>query len=977
MNSSIGIDGDPISPDKKPSTLSGNSISLIPEKSLQALRNISDICKGLTFISGIVVSEKQDSSGSICTKRTFCLDNFQHNIIEVDFVDGEFNKLESIKRSFNKIKSEWDEIKNKNKTQKKNLEKFESIKVDFIGNMAGFHSICDHSVSLLRDIESQAKIIEEYIFPYQQYTIMYYKLQNDKFSNNLKEVLNCFEIIDNSIVFFQNHPELKRTDYYVDGYKKLRIRLCNIVKNLMKSILDDCQIKRSIDVSDSISDTTPKFKSDCSLENKGEYNISLYFTQLRAKGKLFNEYVRLLLQRHKETSQNETYRSTIEDMESYYINFRISDECCGVKSFVRFGSKELYVGNSSQNCLTLNIKNLTRLALNYCKYEWITYNSFFSSSEPQSKNGNRINDIQRFSRELGNKARSSRGNSDEFNNFFSSLIELFGNEYYDQLIRLIRETHDPEILRESIQYLSQDILNITDDLYQSVSFPDIYLSSLLNYILRLQNSLIEQLMRCMETFIKEKIEDYELEIDELRYPEVLLSFNADKKLIRSLKNPDTLVFENIPQKCVQNNSTSSYVEDGLYRSSTPSECIDTEKSPNDEVEIITNVCFPPNKIRLETSSDIEDNSIDEEYLDSSNDGRLIRVNNLSNPYSDKYINFSINNAINISIGSYPVVKNALLALSYIEYVVPISTYLFLNKLIIQKCCDKLVSAKKFICSEIYFKDKISRIYHGNLFIIRNLLYLKYELVNLSKQHSQKNELEFLRDGMPKLDIHERDSSGSAKMPESNTLWVSSNVLYSKTTLESIVNIVDTLISSNLEELVNNICSNISLPLTKIVLQVHPEIQSSDISELQCTNHKYIKDSINLFWNNLEFHINSYILKYLNLYLSIAGKDEMEALFSTINIETASVETNPKNCSMPEIKNESNGLELSINNVDTCISDRFGCKSEKMHINSIIASILPSPISIFSSVKEVLVGVIFEFDHVLNKRTNLVGGFKMW
>lgn len=973
MNGNMSVDGDSISPNRRPSALTSNSINLIPEKSIQVLRNISDQCNRLTFISGIVIPEKQNCSEVPNEKSTPHSDNHLKDTADENFVSRELNKLELIKNGFNKIKCEWDEIQNKNAIHKKNLEKFESIKVDFIGNTAGFQSICDHSISLLRNLESQAKIIEEYIFPYQQYTIMYYKLQNDKFSNNLKEVLNCFEIIDSSIIFFQNHSELKRTDYYIEGYKRLRIKLCNVIKNIMKNILDECQVKKNVDESDNISDTSSQLKSDLNRESKGGYNISLYFTQLRAKGKLFNEYIRLLMQRYKETSQNETYRSTIEEMESYYINMRISDECCGVRSFIRFGSNELYVGKNSQNCLPLNIKNFTRLALNYCKYEWVAYKSFFCCDEPQKGGSkNRMNEIQRFSRELGNKVSLSKRNSPEFNNYFSSLIELFGNEYYIKLTSCIKGTQgDPEILRESIQYLSQDILNISNDLYQSVSFPDIYLSSFLNYILKLQNSLIEQLMRCTETFIKEKIEDYELNIEELRYPEILLSFNADKKLIRSLKTPQDSVpvQEIIKDDNLQKNSPKSNSVEENLSGTTQSDCVD--KNHNYEIELLTNVDFPPNTIRLETNSDVEDCPIDDEYFDNPQEKRGLDADGRDIIASDENSRAPDGNAINISIGSYPVVNNTLLALSYIEYMVPDSTYLFLNKLIIQKCCDKLVSAKKFICNELYSTDKVSKIYHGNLFIIRNLLYLKYELINLSKQNSQKDGFELFGDNLSKLYFHENESSRNGETTESNNLMDSSNFLYSKTTLDSIVNIVDTLINSSLEELINNICSNISLPLTKIVLQVHPEIQSSDINKLQCTNHKYIQESVNSFWKNLEFHINHYILKYLNLYLSIAGKDEMEALFSTVITEGGSYnEVNPKIDNGGKLLSESVGISSYNNNMGVGSFDLSGSKYDRAHLNSIISAILPSPISIFASVKDVLIGVIFEFDHVLNKRLEI-------
>lgn len=971
MNGNMSVDGDPISPNRRPSILTNNSINLIPEKSIQVIRNLSDRCNRLTFISGIVVPEKQHCSEVLYKKGTPHTSNHPKDMVERDFVSREFNKLEMIKCGFNNIKNEWDVIQNKNVIHKKNLEQFESIKVDFIGNTAGFQSICDHSISLLRNLESQAKIIEEYIFPYQQYTIMYHKLQNDKFSNNLKEVLNCFEIIDSSITFFQNHSELKRTDYYIEGYKKLRIKLCHIIKNIMKNILDECQVKKNVDENENISDTSSQLKSDFNRENKGEYNISLYFTQLRAKGKLFNEYIRLLMQRYKETSQNETYRSTIEEMESYYINFRISDECCGVRSFIRFGLNELHLGKNSQNCLPLNIKNFTRLALNYCKYEWVTYKSFFCCDEPQKRSESRMNEIQRFSRELGNKVSVSKRNSLEFNNYFSSLIELFGNEYYIKLTLSIKETQgDPEILRESIQYLSQDMLNISNDLYQSVSFPDIYLSSFLNYILKLQNSLIEQLMSCTETFIKDKIEDYKLDIEELMYPEILLSFNADKKLIRSLKTPqDSVSDQEIIQDSLQKNSSNNNSVEENLSSTSQSKYVDTDKNNGYEIELLTNVYFPPNTIRLETNSDTEDCPIDDEYFGNHQEKCGLDKNGENILASDENSHSPDGSAINISIGSYPVVKNALLALSYIEYMVPDSTYSFLNKLIIQKCCDKLVSAKKFICNEIYSTDKISRIYHGNLFIIRNLLYLKYELINLSKQNSQKDEFELLGDDLNKLYNNENESSRNGEITESNTLRNNSNLLYSKTTLDSIVNIVDILINSSLEELINNICSNISLPLTKIVLQVHPEIQSSDISKLQCTNHKYMKESIYLFWKNLEFHINNYILKYLNLYLSIAGKDEMEALFSTIITGCPYSEANPKGDNGGKLLSESNNISFN-NKMDVGSFDLLGSKYDRAHLNSIISSILPNPISIFASIKDVLIGVIFEFDHVLNKRLEI-------
>ncbi|OII74277.1 uncharacterized protein cubi_01121 [Cryptosporidium ubiquitum] len=968
MNGDISIYGDSISPNRRSFSITNNSVNLIPERSIQTLRVISDRCNRLTFVSGIVVPKKQYCSEILSNETFKDLGNHLKNMINEDLVQNEFCKLEMIKNSFNHIKDEWDEIRNKNIVHKKNLEQLESRKVDFIGNITCFQSICDNSISLLRNLESQARIIEECIFPYQQYTIMYYKLQNDKFSNNLKEVSNCFEIIDSSIVFFQNHTELKRKDYYVDGYKKLRVKLCCIIKNTMKNILKDCQVKNDVNENDDITDINSRPNYNSNRENKGEHNIFLYFTQLRAKGKLFNEYIKLLMQRYKETFQNETYRSTIEEMESYYINFRISDEHCGVKSFIKFGSNKLYFGKDFKNCLALNIKNFTRLVLNYCKYEWMAYKSFFCCEETRNgKDEKKIYEIQRFSRELGNKMNISKRNSIEFNNYFSSLIEKFGNEYYNKLILHIKETQkDPELLRESIQYLSQDILNISNDLYQSVSFPDIYLSSLLHYILKLQNSLVEQLMYSTEFFIKEKIQDYELKFEELNYPEILQKFNADKILIKSFKSlqdsvSDTLSIQQNSSKILFSNNS---MEEIPIENSVQSKCINKNTEHHYKSELLTNVSFPPNTIRLQSNSDVEDCPFDEDYFENAQDEyglNIIGRNDVpSNGIDQKQVK-----SINISVGCYPVVKNSLLALSYIDHMVPNSTYLFLNKLIVQKCCDKLLSAKEFICNELYFSDKISRIYHGNLFIIRNLLYLKYELINLSKENSQKDGFEVLESDLCQLDCNKNKFSSNAEITDSNNLISNSNLFYSKATLDSIVNIVDVLINSNLEELINNICSNISLPLTKIVLQVHPEIQSSDISKLQCTNHKYIRESTDLFWKNLELHINCYILKYMNLYLSIAGKEEMETLFSLLISEKCPYEENSKKDIGNKPLNEPSSFG-SINILNSNSSDLLGCEYGKANLNSII-SFLPNPLSIFVSIKEILIGVISEFDHVLNKR----------
>ncbi|KAH8583861.1 uncharacterized protein ELE39_001607 [Cryptosporidium sp. chipmunk genotype I] len=966
MNGNIGIDRDSISPNRRLSEITNNSVNLIPERSIKALRNISDQCNRLTFVSGIVVPKKQYFSEVLSNKTGLCSGNHFKNILKQDLVENKFNKLEMAKSSFNIIKNEWDEIRNKNIIHKKNLEQLESRKIEFIKNTTCFQSICDNSISLLGNLESQAKIIEEYIFPYQQYTIIYYKLQNDKFSNNLKEVSSCFEIIDNSIVFFQNHTELKRTDYYVEGYKKLRVRLCCIIKNVMKNILKECQVKNSVD-ENHIKEIPPQLNYDPSRENKGEYNISLYFTQLRAKGKLFNEYIKLLLQRYKETFQNETYKSAIEEMENHYIDFRISDECCGVRSFIKFGSKKLYLNKNSQNCLTLNIKNYTRLLLNYCKYEWITYKSFFCCEEARNgKDESRIYEIQRFNRELGNKMNTSK-RSIEFNNYFGSLIERFGNEYYNILILQIKEAQrDPELLRESIQYLSQDIMNISNDLYQSVSFPDIYLSSLLHYILKLQSSLLEHLMYSTEVFIKEKIQDYELKADELNYPEILQLFNADKRLIRSIQSLEDSVsnasinHNHLSKTLSNNNSMKEEAE-----SANKFKCVEKNEDHHYESELLTNVSFPPNKIYLQTNSDPEDFLFDDEYFENVHEECEMSINDRNATSSIEIYHKQDGDSINVSIGCYPVVKNALLALSYIDNMVPSSSYLFLNKLIIQKCCDKLVFAKEFICNKLYLTDKISRMYHGSLFIIRNLLYLKYELINLSKRNSQRDGFEVLESNLYGLDS-EKNLSSNAKITESNSLASSYNLLCFKATLDSIVNVVDVLINSNLEEMINNICSNISLPLTKIVLQVHPEIQSSDIKELQCTNHKYIRESTELFWKNLEFHINNYILKYMSLYLSIAGKEEMETLFSSIITENGSYERN----SILDIDGKRSSEPSKSGSIDFRNSNNpnsMGHEYDKAHLSSVVSSILPSPLSIFASVKEILTGVIFEFDHVLNKR----------
>ncbi|KAF7458680.1 Conserved oligomeric Golgi complex subunit 3 [Cryptosporidium felis] len=948
MNGNDSREEDPGSSNMKSSFTANSSINLIPKEELDILRNISESCNKLTFISGIVIPEKQEflEISTRINNKTLC--EFS-GLIRDNFIEEELNKLELLKSGFTKIKNEWDTIRNNNINHKKNLDNLESIKVRFIGKTNDLHNVCDNSLSILGNLESQAKLIEEYIFPYQQYTIMYHKLQNEKISGQFKEISNYFEIIDNSILFFQNHTEIRNTENYIEGYKKLRVKLCNMIKNTMKNILNE---------KNDYVDSNSNLKASSNRDNKSEYNISLFYTQLKAKGKIFSEYLKLLLQRLNETHPNDVYRSTIYDIENYYINFRISDSYCGIKSFGRLSELK-----NPQNCPTIMIQNLTRMALSYCKYEWNTYNSFFCYDYFQN-GGNEAKFLRsrRFIREY------ERKNTDDINLGgksvnFCSLVELFGKEYYKITTNLLDLHKHPEMLRESIQCLSQDITKMSIDVYDSVSLPDAYLSVFLHFVLKLQNKLIEQLLICTEVTIKEKIEDYPLKIDDLNYPG-LLTNNPDKKT-NIHKFPEQVSLWKNGNKDDLKEMLDSNSSKGICESSAiPLEELKFSSDYCLESETLTNISFPPNSVILKTNSDVDDSLNEDEYFGSKREMEDTKIINETVTDYGKVKQGS--RTVNISTETHPVVRNSLLVLSYIDLLVPISTYGFLCKLIVQKCCNKLLSAREYIANKLYSDDKLSRMYHGNLFLIRNLSYLKFELIKLSKQQCLKSKLELIGNQTYKLPICE-----SNEVTDRSQITIENDEFnpYFKYTIGSISTIVDVLLNSCIEDLINNICSNISLPLTKIILQIHPEIQSTDIDKLKCTNNDFIRDSIGLFFKNLDLHINSYILKYFELYLSITNGAEMKALLASL-LEDEPLYENQSSTDLESKMNENCSAGI-FGKCKTSLGNNFmGGDCERTNVNKAISSVIPSSLSVFVSIKEVLMGVINEFDHVLNKRLEI-------
>ncbi|KAK6589378.1 hypothetical protein RS030_213368 [Cryptosporidium xiaoi] len=971
MNSNSSSHMEPTSPIRK-NSFSSNSVSnLIPEQDLNTIRTISNICNGLTFVSGVILPDNQENALVESENDNIIHPNNSH-CFYVDKKGIGVSRMFKIEELLKTLKFNWENIKLKNNLNKMNIERMEFNRIQFIKNTTELQKMCDHSLSVLRSLESQTKMIEEYIYPYQQYNVIYHKLQNDRFLYNLNEVSSCFEVIDNSINFFQEHSELKHSDYYTEGYKKLRIRLCNMMKIFMKNILYDNVLRNSVEheISENTNLRQISTSGICNESKSNDQNMSLYYTKLRAKGTKFNKYLKLLIQRFYITHQNDVYKSTLKEMENIYINYRLYDEYFGIKLFVKCQSNESYFNKNSQSCITLNLKNYTKLALNYCKCEWIAYNSFFNYDEMKNRNELMFPELFRFkcANQIERKSFDYETVGQNSNLNFAVLIERFGEEYCTRFGSHVKEVcFDPEILRESINYLSQDILNISNELYQTIYFPDIYLSAFLHFVVKLQTVLIEQLLFSTETFIKKNIDEYELKENELNYPEILYSQKVDRKLIKSLH-----YLSNSPENRKDNTN--------LYNSQENTEGIISFDDENNksksklnkdvssdnlcETEVLTNLSFPPNTIRLQTSSDFDDNNCEDDYFCYSRNDENLKVESAIHLNSNNYSN---TNTVKVSIGSHPVVKNSLLALSYIHCIVPNSTFIYLNKLIIQKCCNKLISAKNYIGNNLYKSDKISKLYHCNLFIIRNLLYLKYELIIVCKQSyiKESDEMGLIVNMGVSSQLNESgDLNFNNIKIDKNSIGNSSSV---EILLESITDIIDVSMNNHLEDLINNICSNISLPLTKIVLQVHPEIQENDICELQCTNHSYIKDSINSFWKNLRFHLNDYILKYMNIYLSISGRQEMEALFSQIYDLINSFQS----------KNEQEIDSKKIISNEGC--KRIGSftrhfsegEFEKLHLNNVISSIIPSSQYIFLAIKKLLLeGVIYEFDHVLHKRLGI-------
>ncbi|OII76507.1 hypothetical protein cand_000280 [Cryptosporidium andersoni] len=948
----------------------------IPDYTINILKEISEEYTGNTFFSGLIllptIHEGQGDQYESCHE-----DINDTNILERNYSLNGISSTKKYTSGFSTVMNFFEKVLRSEDNIRTTIREVDAQKMEFIKNIGSLKKICNHSLDILRQSESQMKIIEEYVYPYQQYNVLVHKLQNGKLSNSILEMNQNFEIVDHSTNFFQVNSDLLNANYYFDNFKKIRLKLCLHIVSLLSNTLNNANQKTDVYRSFETKTENSEISNDSDLEHnisigvnaskmqknvRDEENMLLYYIQLKSIGKTFNEYISLLVNRFNATHQNESYKSCLYQLETIYINYRMNDNVFGIIAFKKYRIEDSMSRTKPNSSFSPHIKNFTRLALNYCKYEWLVFNSFFG----YEAHHNPVNTNDKCAGSSKNKnvysttlAMSSYGTCNEFevNRLsFASLMSEFGAEYYDKLNSFIQQIHDDlKSLRECILYLSRDIAGLASEFHSNLLIPDSYLSSFLYYVAKLQNLLVEKLLNSLNNYVQVNIEDYEIKDVELNYPNILLN-NKDKE-IQSYMCENSMEIQNRVMKDSVFTGYNACLDKALEEENIFSTFESVRISKCEDNEILTHVSFPPNTIRLQTNSDSGDTAEDE-YSEKSNLKQNLtykvsyvkgngKNNQIESNLPDQQGQVNIDNNVICLKNYYGVVNNSFVALSYIYNVTPYPIYTHISSLIVEKCCNKLMQAHHYIANK-YQHNKIDKLYHGHLFIIRNLLYLMSKLIFINRQDLNQYNLlhcNFKYSNNAILSSSDTRTSLDGSETNSNSKYT---YKYKSTTYDAL-KITNTILNRYIDELINGICSFICLPLTKIVLQVHPEIQQDDIKELQCTDITYIKDSIANFWDNLKVHINSYILVYLDLYLTIDFSSPESSIDDPQVLE--------------DLVGKSQHYIHNTNLSD--ILDKDLLSLDQLFKSQSISN------SIYSSIKNIIIGsVLFEFDHVLSSRIGL-------
>ncbi|KAL7068714.1 hypothetical protein ACR3K2_08730 [Cryptosporidium serpentis] len=953
--------------------------TFIPDYTINILKEISEEYTGNTFFSGLIllsiIHEKQEGQ-----YESYYKDIDDTNILKKNYSLNSISSTKKYTSEFSTVIKFFETVLRSEDNIRTTIREMDTQKMEFIKNIKSLKKICNHSLDILRQSESQMKIIEEYVYPYQQYNVLVHKLQNGKLSNSIFEMNQNFEIVDHSINFFQVNNDLLNANYYLDNFKKIRLKLCLHIVSFLSNTLNSANQKTNFYRSFEAKTESSEISNDFDLEHnismdvnvsnlqknvRNEENMLLYYIQLKSIGKAFNEYISLLVNRFNATHQNGSYKSCLHQLETIYINYRMNDDIFGIMAFKKYQIENSMSRTKPNSSFSPHIKNFTRLALNYCKYEWLVFNSFFGCEAHH----NPVNANDKYAGSNKNKnniysatlAMSNYSTCNEFETnrlSFASLMNEFGAEYYDKLNSFIQKLHDDlKSLRECILYLSYDIAGLASEFHSNLLIPDAYLSSFLYYVAKLQNLLVEKLLSSLNNYVQSNIEDYEIKDVELNYPNILLN-NKDKE-IQSYMCENSMEIQDRVMKDSVFTGYNACLDKALKEENIFSTFENVRISKYEDNEILTHVSFPPNTIRLQTNSDSGDTAEDE-YSEKShlkknltykvsyvkNNGKNNQTESIL-PSQQVQVNID-NNVICLKSDCYGVVNNSFIALSYIYNVTPYPIYMHISSLIVEKCCNKLMQAHHYIANK-YQHNKIDKLYHGHLFVIRNLLYLISKLAFIDQQDLNQSNLLRCDFKYPNNAILSYSNTRRTFL-DGSEININSKYTYKyKSTTYDTLKIAYTILNRYIDELINGICSFICLPLTKIVLQVHPEIQQDDIKELQCTDITYIKDSIANFWDNLKVHVNSYILVYLDLYLTI----DFSSPESSIDD--------------PQVLKDLIGkTQHYIHNTNLSdILDKDLLSLDQLFKSQSISN------SIYSSIKNIIIeSVLFEFDHVLSSRIGL-------
>jgi len=324
------------------------------------------------------------------------------------------------------------------------------------------HEQCEQMVQDQEQLNTSAEAIDERLNMFDRVKDVEGFLEKRNAAD--PEFSSVLDQLDGSIAFLETHYDFAQSQGYLSQFEHLRNKACMLIRSAVQKSLEK-----------STSQVEQQFRDK---SREGTIETQLFYTRFRAAALDYKPLLSLL---HKRWDVHETYMSTLEELEGFYIHLRIrlvlNPVTAHLQSVLR---KDLLV-----NQLAPATRQASTYILDICHFESQCFEAYFELRQPQDA--------------------------------LRSLLEALADTFYKTVRPIVLACDSIDSLREMADCLQMDVLQPRQQSSRSELVP------VLAVAFRLHKDVQEKLIFRVQTYVRDEIKGYQPIGSDLDYPSILFA----------------------------------------------------------------------------------------------------------------------------------------------------------------------------------------------------------------------------------------------------------------------------------------------------------------------------------------------------------------------------------------------------------------------------------------------------------------------